>query len=78
MDSDGTVSGPFNVAVNQNNIHDYGKDGIYRFGSGLGVSPVPVNLEVAATPLRVSGRNPGRFNWGALLRCRGTDHEQHD
>jgi hypothetical protein len=67
VDSDGTVSGPFNVAVNQNNIHNYGKDGIFALGPAYGVSPVPVNVEAAGNSIAGIGPASGTLQFGVFL-----------
>jgi nitrous oxidase accessory protein NosD len=67
VDSDGTVSGPFNVAVDQNSIHNYTKDGVFALGPAYGVSPVPVNVEVADNAIAGIGPASGALQFGVYL-----------
>ena len=67
VDSDGTVSGPFDVAVDQNSIHDYAKDGIFALGPAYGVSPVPVSVEAAGNSIAGIGPASGTLQFGVFL-----------
>lgn len=67
VDTDGSLPGPFNVAIEQNSIHDYEQDGIYVVGPGAGISPAAVNVVVAGNSISGIGPSSGTLQFGVFL-----------